>query len=152
MRSTEGIEAFTNLFLASDDEFNGFSDHKHEIEEEWEGFTDNSTDLTVIPPPPNTDEAIDDDEFISIARLKAQTQAKAQAEAALPRSILKRFRIEDSDNNNERKISGDEISEIDNNDDYMLPEELEEVSKSSSGRLMRSKEIRKKFRKNLPYY
>ena len=100
----------------------------------------------------NVDEAIDDDEFIPIARLEAQVQVKIQAETALPRPILKRFRIEDSDNNNERKISGDEISEIDNNDDYMLPEELEEVSKSSSGRLMRSKEIRKKFRKNLPYY
>ncbi len=40
MRSTEDIEAFTNLFLA------------------------------------NTDEAIDDNEFIPITRLKAQAQAK----------------------------------------------------------------------------
>ena len=152
MRSTEGIEAFTNLFLASDDEFNGFSDHKHEIEEEWEGFTDNSTDLTVIPPPPNTDEAIDDDEFILITRLEAQAQAKPQTKAALPRPILKRFRIEDNDNNNERETDGDEINKIGNNNDYIHSEEPEEVSKSSLERVIRSRETRKKPRKNLPYY
>ncbi len=45
--------------------------------------------------------------------------------------MLKRFRIEDSDNDNEGETDGDEISKIGNNDDYMLSEELEEVSKLS---------------------
>ncbi len=106
----------------------------------------------MVVSPPNADEGIDDDEFIPITRLEAQAQAKIQAEAALPRPMLKRFRIEDSDNDNEKKISGDEISEIDNNNDYMLSKELEEVNKSSLGRLMRSREVRKKPRKNLLYY
>ncbi len=54
MRSTENIKTFTNLFLTSDDEFNDFSDYKHKIEK-WEGFTDNFTNLTIIPPPPNSE-------------------------------------------------------------------------------------------------
>ena len=66
--------------------------------------------------------------------------------------MLKRFRIEDSDNDNEGETDGDEISKIGNNDDYMLSEELEEVSKSSPERLMRSREARKKSRKDLPYH
>ena len=66
--------------------------------------------------------------------------------------MLKRFRIEDSDNDNEEEIGDDDISEISNNDDYMLPEELEAVSKSSSGRVIRSREAKKKPRKNLPYH
>ena len=84
MRSTEDVEIFTNLFLAS------------------------------------ADEAIDDNEFILITRLKAQAQAKPQTKAALPRPILKRFRIEDNDNDNERETDGDKISKISNNDNYIL--------------------------------
>ncbi len=108
----------------------------------------------MIVSPSNTNEAINDDEFILITRLKTQAQIKVQTKAALPRLILKRFRIEDNDNDNdnERETSGDEISEIDNNNDYILPEELEEISKSSSERVMRSRKTRKKFRKNLSYH
>ncbi len=100
----------------------------------------------------SADEAIDDDEFILITRLEAQAQAKPQTKAALPRPMLKRFRIEDNDNDNERETDGDEISKIGNNDDYILSEEPEEVSKSSLERVIRSRETRKKPRKNLPYY
>src|SRR6266511_313045 len=66
----------------------------------------------VMASPPNTDEAINDNEFIPITRLKAQAQIKTQTKTTLPRPILKKFRIEDSDNNNEKKTNGDEISKI----------------------------------------
>ena len=106
----------------------------------------------MIVSPSNTNEAINDDEFILITRLKTQAQIKVQTKAALPRLILKRFRIEDNDNDNERETSGDEISEINNNDDYILSEEPEEISKSSLRRVIRSRETRKKPRKDLSYY
>ncbi len=51
--------------------------------------------------------------------------------------MLKRFRIEDSDDDDEEEAGGDEeIDKISNNDSYMLPGELKEVIKSSSGRVM----------------
>ena len=67
--------------------------------------------------------------------------------------MLKRFRIEDSDDDDEGEAGGDEeVDEIGNDDSYMLPEELEEVIKSLSRRVMRSREARKKPRKDLPYH